>query len=133
MNNQWAQIALAIGIYCSIIMVAICIFQIPVEIVTNGKIPIRIIIILIISISILSYATYLSESPKWKVAISYFLSVVCFSLIGIIGLGIDIIMNNIFGWDPKISIIWGFSAFVLGLASFFCVIKLMKTEWLKNA
>ncbi|WP_231877290.1 hypothetical protein, partial [Oleiphilus sp. HI0043] len=130
-NNQWAQLALTLGVYFSIFVVALSVFQIPIEATSNGEMPLRIVIMLSVSVSVLSYATYLSETPKWKTAINYFLSVVCFCLLGVVGIGISAIINSFFEREPQISILWGIIITLVGLVSFFGVIKLMKSRWLK--
>jgi fatty-acid desaturase len=129
-KNDWVRASLAIAMYFSCLVIALSLFQIPIELRSNGSIPLRIIVMLAVAIIIWCLVAYFSEEAAWKTVAKLICYVLALSSIGIAGFGFHQLISHFFSEPAKISMLRSVVVTILGVITVLGIGKGIKSKWL---
>ena len=129
-SNEWVKSSLAIGMYLSCFIVTFSIFRIPLELSTNGIVPIRIIVMLFISLIIWGLSAYFSEEPAWKTIIKLLSYSLALSFLGVGAYGLGQSISIVLGESSQLNILGTVAISIFGFAVSLGIGKCLKSKWL---
>jgi len=127
-NNPWFKTLLAAGCYLSCFMIVFCLYRIPIELTSHGDIPIRINIILIVSLLIWIAAAYFSDEPAWKTTAKVVSYTMAMSFLGIGAYGVTESLAIALGKTTKLHIITAIGISFFGFLSMLGMVKILKSK-----
>lgn len=130
-ESKWFQPSLAIATMISYLIIALSIFQIPKEITSNGSVPLRIIILLIIALSVWVVGARVAEQPIIKSLGQYIVSTLAIASFILLLAGIKEILGHVFNVKTSLDIKSSISILIVSGLLLLLFSKLLKSRWLK--
>ena len=129
-RNEYLRLLLVIGMYLSCLAIALCIFQIPVELKLRGTIPTRILIMLSVAFLILFLTVLTSNEPSWKTSIKISGYTAALVMLGVGLYGTKQFLYYLLGHTVYLDMFYSLSMAIGGISVALLIGKGINSKWL---